>query len=480
MRAMKLFICAVFAASLVAVNVGNAFAQEYKVPIPGYPIQPTSRDECRAMSAEWSKISSRLGEEHEVCINGQSCKGTRSGYKGSCQCGACQHIHTMRDRFSNGDMAQLRRQREQTCNETVAAYEAGQRRQRQAAENARREQERLAREAEQQYNDMLRRQRESQAAVTAQQLADQRRKLERLQAEQRQLAQGAQQAANVVERPQSIVGNIIYDTSRSYNSLVRAKDDVKTTIDILNVMFSGSHAVRREASTSLLERAQSTGVEIAAASAAQMIGSFVPRRNEYEDPRFNVFFEAAQNATTGRDTRTGPVVRVIQDTAANVLRSELQQTLGDIDQLQRDISGFSAGGSSYYSTGGSSRFSTLSPSSGGLARDSPSTSNGETSPRVPTAGGGATSKNVEGNVTRDLMDEEIESIREGLRAAMNETGVRSNSLMQIVGGGTKNAPSNSICSDQTGTSDGRAGDKECRGGNLLACREGRWQRAGSC
>jgi hypothetical protein len=58
--------------ALCAGGASQAWAQSRnQVPIPGVPLNPTSRAECDAMSREWQELASQYGQMHEFrIING--------------------------------------------------------------------------------------------------------------------------------------------------------------------------------------------------------------------------------------------------------------------------------------------------------------------------------------------------------------------------------------------------------------------------
>jgi hypothetical protein len=246
------------------------------------------------------------------------------------------------------------------------------------------------------------------------------------------------------------------------NLASRAKEDIKAAADVFTASFSSDRQARERSSADLASYAESKAIDTAAAGYSAAIVAMMPRRNEYNDPGFSAFFEAAQTATTGA-VPSAPGIQFIQRTAGGVLESLLQQTLGDMDQLQRDINSFSAGGTSYYPT---------RPTSIG-GRNSSSVSASRSSSGDSTAAPTLTG-------TSDLAREEVEAVRQGLRYAMTETRTFSPSLarfagMDALGGGR----SGSSCKDpERGTvADGR---RICREGRAMVCRGGQLQPTGDC
>ena len=67
----------------------------------------------------------------------------------------------------------------------------------------------------------------------------------------------------------------------------------------------------------------------------------MPRRNDHHDPGFAAFYDTVQNNTIGA-LPSPPGVRFLQESASGVLHDVLQQTLGDMAQLQRDLDSFGA------------------------------------------------------------------------------------------------------------------------------------------
>jgi hypothetical protein len=368
-RARGRLAARVIVLALLLPIVGAAWAQQRtKVPIPEAPLNPTSRAECTAMSRAWQELVSHFGHLHQECLNSRACQGSsRPESRGKCSCAHCEEFHQMNDRLASGDLGQLRREREKACEREVSAHLEREREQRLAAERARREQQRLAdesarqaAEAQRQYEDMQRRQREHAQAVTAQQLENQRRTVERLQAQQRQqqalmssisgaLLRDPPSAATAPRgpvpgasaRPDSLIGGVIHDASRAIDLAQRVKDDLGTTRDLFQAMFSGDAGVRAEARASLGERARSDASSLAASGAAALITGLMPRRNDHHDPGFAAFYDTVQNNTIGA-LPSPPGVRFLQESASGVLHDVLQQTLGDMAQLQRDLDSFGA------------------------------------------------------------------------------------------------------------------------------------------
>lgn len=259
-------------------------------------------------------------------------------------------------RYSSGDLAQIRRQQDQQCNAEVRAYEDDQRRRKLAAEDAERRQRQAAADAErrqrQAYEDAQRQyeadqrrynelQRQKQSALNQQQIESQRQLQASLQQQQQQLQQLQQSSSQrtavqpVTEPPRSttFIGTVIQDTKRTYDGSVRAKEQVKTTVDAINAIFS-SGEIKNDAQRSLISTA-----------AAQMpsfsdYGELVtPKRNDSEDKDFRTLFSSAKALTLDNVPRA-PLVVAIQDTAMGSVQSNMQQTLGDINQLQQQIMTF--------------------------------------------------------------------------------------------------------------------------------------------
>ena len=354
--------------ALCASGADQAWAQlRTQVPIPGAPLNPTSRAECDAMSREWQELVNQYSQMHQDCLNSAACKGNnRQESGGKCSCAACERYHQMNDRFGyNGDLGQMRKSRVDACNREVSAYLEREREQRAAAERSRREQQRAAEEsarqhaeAQRQYDDMQRRQRENAQAVSAQQMENQRRQLERLQAQQRQnqamlssLSSGlAREPAGGGTRPAapdtdsrsgSVIGSVIQDAGRAIDLAQKVREDLGTARDLFQAVFSGSASVRAEARTNLVERAAGGASAMASSAAAQLITGMMPRRNDHFDAGFAAYYETVHNSTVGQ-SGAAPGVRFIQDTASGVLQDLLQQSLGDMAQLQRDLDRFSA------------------------------------------------------------------------------------------------------------------------------------------
>ncbi len=485
------------AAFVILMGLGGvAAAQNVRLPIPGEPINPTSREQCQAMSQEWSAIWQEYSRQHEECLKSQACKNSSGNDTGGqCSCGACLRVHLIRDRYSTGDLAQIRKQRMDDCNRKVAAYEANQRQQRQAAQEDQRARQQAANQAAQQYADaqrqyadMQRRQREHQNAVTAQQLENQRRNVERLQQQQERsqqamaalssmFARGSESersssssAQPLPDRPTSAIGTTLYSASQMVNLASQAKEDIGATMSAMTLAFSSNPQSRSEAASNLADYASSKATDAAATGLTNTIIALMPRRNDHQDAGFSEFFEAVQSNTIGRATYS-PGIQFIQNVTAGVLESQLQQTLGDMAQLERDINSFSAGSPSYYSSTRS--FGSGSGSSGN------STSN-FSPPRSSSGNSTANISAPSGN--QDLAREEVEALRQGLRYAMTETQVSSPSLIRFIGADNaiENRPATASCNDRARgvVADGR---QICREGRALVCRAGQFQPSGgSC
>ena len=464
----------------------TALAQNVRLPIPGEPVNPTSREQCQAMSQEWSNISKSINDQHSECLKSQACKSSSGNdTDGQCSCGACLRLHLIMVRYNSGDLAQIRKQRMDDCNQKVAAHEANQRQQRQAAQEDQRARQQAANQAAQQYADaqrqyadMQRRQREQQNAVTAQQLESQRRNVERLQQEQQRsqaaiaslsamFAGGSESgrsapssAQPLPDRPTSVIGTTLYSASQMVNLASQAKEDIGATMSAMTLAFSNDRQARVNASANLADYASSKAMDTAATGLIGTIVALMPRRNDHNDPGFSAFFEAVQSNTTGR-APSAPGVQFIQRVSGGVLESMLQQTLGDMAQLERDISSFSAGSSSYYS----------SPRPMGTGGGSFSLSRGSSRDSASSAPSGH----------QDLAREEVEALRQGLRYAMTETQVSSPSLIRFVG--TDNTVENrsaASCNDRPRGVVVADGTQICREGRALVCRAGQLQPAGSC
>lgn len=481
-------------AAALAVVIGwgdTSLAQNVKLPIPGEPVNPQSREECEAMSREWSDISKAITEQHGECLRGQACKNSAGNdTAGQCSCGACLRLHLLMNRYSSGDLAQIRRQRMDQCNRKVAAYEESRRQQRLAEQEEQRARQQAANQAalqyadaQRQYADMQRRQREQANAVTAQQLENQRRKLERLQQQQQQSQQAAASLSAMLsggsagarssltssmqplpERPQSVIGTTLDSASQVVNLASQAKEDIGATMAALTLAMSSDRQSRADASASLSEYAASKATDAAVSAVTSAVVAFMPRRNDYNDPGFSAFFEAAQSNTTGR-APSSPTVSFIQRVSGGVLESMLQQTLGDMAQLERDINSFSAGSPSYYTSG--SRPMSIGGSGSSSVTSSRSNSSDSAANGSPSG-------------SQDLNSEEVEALRQGLRYAMAETRVSIPSLIRFVG--TDNSVeglSASSCRDRV-----RGlvvdGQQICTDGRALKCRAGKLQPAGSC
>lgn len=483
-------------ASALVLSVGPAIAQTVKLPIPGEPVNPTSREQCQAMSQEWSEIAQAINRQHGDCLNTQACKSSSgSDTDGQCSCRACLRLHLIMVRYNSGDLYQLRKQRTDECNRKVAAHEATQRQQRQAALEDQRARQKVADQAAQQYadaqrqyNEMLRQQREQRSAATAKQLENQRLQMERLRERQQQSqtalasmlssSSGSSKASGMdplPERPNTIIGTTLYDASKLVNLAATAKDDISAAMSAFTVAFSTDPLSRREASSNLKSYFESKAVDNAAESTAAAIVGMMPRRNDHHDQGFAEFFEAAQTVTTG-SAPSSAGIQYIQRTAGGVLHDMFQQTLGDMAQLEKDINSFNAGSVSLYSSG-------RPPASGGTAGGNRSSADGagsaagsgsDTAPK--TNSGAAPKANTE---EPDLAREEVESLRLGLRYAMVETQVFSPSLARIAGFDSRNTPNRSAaCSDQ-GTSVAE-GKRICRDGRAFQCRRGKFSAAGNC
>lgn len=484
-----LCIAIVFAA--LAGWGGEALAQNVRLPIPGEPINPTSREQCQAMSQAWSDIIQSYSKQHDECLKSQACKSSSgSDTGGQCSCGACLRLHVIRDRYSSGDLAQLRKQRMDDCNRKVAAHEANQRQQRQAAQDEQRARQQAASRADQQYAeaqreyaDMQRRQRDHQNAVTAQQLENQRRNVERLQQQQQRsqqaiaslsamLSGGSDSARSasssasmqpLPERPQSVIGTTLYSASKMLNLASQARDDIGATMAAMTLAFSSDRESRANASASLSGYAASRATDTAATGLASAMVALMPRRNDHNDPGFSAFFEAVQSNTTGRAS-SAPGVQFIQRASGGVLESMLQQTLGDMAQLERDISGFSAGNTSYHAS------APRPMNSGGSGSLDPSRGHPSDS-----ATHSASSSH------QDPASEEVEALRQGLRYAMADTQVSSPSLIRFAG--ADNPAAGRVATSCKDPARGEAlaeGRQICRDGRALLCRAGQLQPAGRC
>ncbi len=427
---------------------------DMRLPIPGAALNPTSPQECRAVSDRWSQILKELNDRHEVCLQSSACKnsGSSHGYRGVCTCGACNELHIVRNRYSSGALAQVRHAQEKECNAAVAAHQEEQRRQRQAAEEAQRRQRQAFEEAQRQYNESLRQQ---QSAMTQAQRENQRRLQANLQEQQRLLGESQRGFTALAEpaRPTSVIGNVVFETKRQYDGMVRAKEQIKTTIDAINAIW-GSGSVKTEAREKILT--------LAANSAPATLGELLtPKRNDYQDKGFDAFFDRVKSRTVDMDPTRTPVIGAIQDTAAGALRSQFQQTLGDMDQLQRQITNFSANDSpppSGYSTGFSS------PSA--------------FRPNVPTGGTGSENTSQSGETA--AAQDEFDSVRRGLGAAVINSGVESAPLLQLTGLDAPRGDGSCDYLSRPGQGRHASGQTVCQGGNMYSCEAGAWRQQGAC
>lgn len=474
-------------AFVILIGLGEqALAQNVRLPIPGEPINPTSREQCNAMSREWSEIKQSISKQHDDCLDSPACKTSRGNDAGGqCSCRACERLHIIRDRYSSGDLDQIRKQRMDECNRKVAAHEANQRQQRQAAQDDQRARQQAANQAAQQYADaqrqyadMQRRQREHQNAVTVQQLENQRRNVERLQQQQKQteqaigllsaLASGGGRSSSFSsveprpERPQTAIGTTLYSASQMVNLASQAKDDIGAAMAAMTLAFSSDRQSRANASATMSAYNAAKTADATVAGATSSIIALMPRRNEHNASGFSEFFEAVESNTIGRSP-SAPGVQFIQRVSSGVLESMLQQTLGDMSQLERDISSFSAGSPSYFTSTPRPTYS-ASGSLGPLPSSDPNNSPANSA----TFG------------TQDLAREEVEALRQGLRYAMADTQVSSPSLIRFLGtSGAANSSSAASCNDRARgvVAEGR---QICSNGRFLVCRAGRLQPAGIC
>lgn len=441
-----LFVCGVVS-MLTVLAASEGWAQSgQRLSMPQVPRNPVSIEQCRAMHNEFLRIREIVNKEHGVCYDEmRRCHGTT---RTAAECIApCREIFRRTPRFGEGgDLTQAHRREMRACEAAVDAHEKQQRARRQAEADAQRDAARreadaqrdaarLAAEAQREYIDMQRRQ----SQFSAQQMEQQRQKAERLQELQRQQerqvqalssalsslfrpgtpSSGGSPASSGYERPPSGAGNIVYDTSRVANLAVRANEDIKSTVDIFKSIFSSDANVQRESQASLVGRLQSEASSAASSGVASLISAMIPRRNDYEDARFSSFFESTQNAAGLVPTHPG--IKFIQETSGGVLKNMLQDTLGDLDQLQSDISNFSAGGSSFYSPGRSlpSQWSAGSGQfSSGVSREAfrPNPSLQASPPSE-----------------QELVREELELVRQGLRYGMAENKVFAPSLARMAG-----------------------------------------------
>lgn len=62
------------------------------------PLNPVNGAQCEAFARDSSVYQSRLGEWHQQCLDdNKRCSSNRGG---QCSCGACEGLHTARDRFA--------------------------------------------------------------------------------------------------------------------------------------------------------------------------------------------------------------------------------------------------------------------------------------------------------------------------------------------------------------------------------------------
>jgi len=121
---------------LLLVLMQSAAAQN--LPMPAFPDRPQSVAECSAVSQQYSSIVSQVTQRHEECLKSSACKQSTSNHQGVCTCAACESLHRVKDRYSNGDIAQYRRQAEDRCRTVVRLNQEEQRRQQQAQEEQQR------------------------------------------------------------------------------------------------------------------------------------------------------------------------------------------------------------------------------------------------------------------------------------------------------------------------------------------------------
>lgn len=178
-------------AALTLVFASGALAQS--LPTPTFPQSPTSSAQCEAVSRQWSAIADEIRQRHSTCLNTQACKDSRSNYRGVCTCGACHHLHVVMDRYAGGgDIGQYRRAQEQRCQQAVAVYQEGERRQRQAQEEA----QRRARQQQEEQNQQAR----QQQALQEQQARQQQAAQEQQRRQQQALLEQQQREANLSEQ----------------------------------------------------------------------------------------------------------------------------------------------------------------------------------------------------------------------------------------------------------------------------------------
>jgi hypothetical protein len=148
-------------------------------------------------------------------------------------------------------------------------------------------------------------------------------------------------APDTDSRSGSVIGSVIQDAGRAIDLAQKVREDLGTARDLFQAVFSGSASVRAEARTNLVERAAGGASAMASSAAAQLITGMMPRRNDHFDAGFAAYYETVHNSTVGQ-SGAAPGVRFIQDTASGVLQDLLQQSLGDMAQLQRDLDRFGA------------------------------------------------------------------------------------------------------------------------------------------
>lgn len=306
----------------------------------GSPLFPTSHEECRALSQQFSEIIQQLSADHDACLQDAPKDDHASG---GCSKASCQALHTARDEAQKKSLREA-----QTCSARVSAYLDEKRReaaeaerqrstaQREAREEdtrrARRDQERAQDEARRKADEERRErervserdQRERDARNDeerrARDLADARKRDE---LEARLAVLREKQTAEQHQR--SKVDRATYDRlAKELTTLKNAGNKISTAIEFAKNPFA---AAAEKASNSL-----SSAVTGAA------IDAMLPGK-EGSNSRYDAVAEVVDAART-RALSGNPFAEKISGAAMEGVRKIHGKLLGELDQAGADIKNF--------------------------------------------------------------------------------------------------------------------------------------------
>lgn len=147
---------------LLCFLVSPAGARNYNVP--NAPINPTTYEECNALSEQFRQLIRGISADHDECLK-DAPRGDRGG--GTCSKASCQGLHTARDEANKIASSENR-----LCQDRLSIYRENKRIQESEYRSQQEAQQRQAREAEQSrqqqaYEADLAQQRQAREARTA-------------------------------------------------------------------------------------------------------------------------------------------------------------------------------------------------------------------------------------------------------------------------------------------------------------------------